>query len=82
MTTNELETLIYTIGEADNTPELILSLKPFLPGPTYIALSLAFDMCPIHDQDLDSCADDDTLEMAEAVPFEIPFTACRHLRNA
>lgn len=62
--------------------ELISYMKPFMPTAAFEALATSFDMCPIHLSDLDSCADDDNDELADAAPFEIPFTACRHLRRA
>lgn len=43
--------------------DMLALLKPFMPGPDLEALALSFDMCPIHNQDLDSCADDDTDEI-------------------
>lgn len=89
MTTNEspemtaLAMNIADLFEGDSVDPLnmLISLKPFMPGPAYVALVTSFDMCPIHDQDLDSCADDDTPEAdTEAARGPIPLAACRHLR--
>lgn len=57
-------------------------LKPIVPGPVYEELALTFDMCPIHNQDLDSCADDDTDNDEKGMtPINTPpLCACRHLR--
>lgn len=59
---------------------LIAELKPFLTGPAHLALALAFDMCPVHDQDLDSCRDDASMryDQIEAA-YDVPLTACAHL---
>lgn len=72
-------------GELD-IPDLIFALKALIPGPDFEALALSFDMCPIHNQDLDSCADDDTdndeNEIEGMQPLNTPvLAACRHLRT-
>lgn len=66
--------------------DMLDMLRPFLPGPAFEELSLSFDMCPIHNQDLDSCADDDTdndeNEIEGMQPLNTPvLAACRHLRT-
>lgn len=81
---HDVEALSIMIAEADELDAyaLIALLKPHMNGPAFEALALSHDMCPIHLSDLDSCADDDNDELADAAPFEIPFTACRHFRRA
>lgn len=59
--------------------ELIALVKPFMPTDAFVQLATAFDMCPIHLTDLDSCRDDDALDTPETDDM-IPLTACRHLR--
>jgi hypothetical protein len=70
MTTNEspaaipaaLETLITIIAsddDADLNFDLIIAIADLLPPFLAADLCLAFDICPIHHTDLDSCADDD-----------------------
>ena len=39
--------------------ELIIELRPALTPRAFATLCLAADLCPIHETDLDSCADDD-----------------------
>lgn len=58
---------------------VIAELKPFMAGPAHTALALAFDMCPIHDQDLDSCRDDASAGPdAYTAAYDVPLTACAH----
>lgn len=59
---------------------IVDALKPVLPAHVYDAIALAFDMCPVHDQDLDSCRDDDVLADDLDTAYAPPLTACRHLR--
>lgn len=54
-------------------------LKPILAPVIYTQLATMCDMCPIHDQDLDSCRDDDVSELGPPAD-DVPLTACRHLR--
>lgn len=66
--------------------ELISSMHRLVPAPMFAHIALAFDMCPIHLTDLDTCADDDTLsdddpEYASSLDVTIPLTACRHYRT-
>lgn len=73
-------------GDIPNTDilDVLDMLKPLVPGPVFEALALTFDMCPIHNQDLDSCADDDVLDvdtLPSMQPLNTPvLAACRHLR--
>lgn len=90
MTTNTNEALRPLIESIDavnenrgDAYEIIATLKPFVAGPVFEALALTFDMCPIHLTDLDSCADDDVLEIQPHVmtdPIDVPLYACRHFR--
>lgn len=45
--------------------DTITAMRPLLRPEHYRALALAADICPIHDQDLDSCADDDEPDCAD-----------------
>jgi hypothetical protein len=88
MTTNEspntapdMSHVIAILAEQDDLDAyaLIAELKPHLTGPAHVALALAFDMCPIHDQDLDSCRDDASMrhDQIDAM-YDVPLTACAH----
>lgn len=57
--------------------DTVLSMKPLLISDAYERLCVAFDMCPLHDQDLDSCRDDDACEIDD---YDPPLSACRTLR--
>lgn len=88
MTTNEsLSPLIAALSADElDSIEIIFSLKPLMTGPAFEELALAFDMCPIHLQDLDSCADDDTdndeNDVVGMKPLDTPpLAACRHFRS-
>jgi hypothetical protein len=87
MTNNESPAARLIIDMISNQPELDFAIitdafKPILPGPLFATIALAFDMCPVHDQDLDSCRDDDIPDMIDSNVdmYDVPLTACRHLR--
>jgi hypothetical protein len=87
MTTNtnnvpDLSALHNAIDNADDMIAVLDELKLIVPAHVFEALALAFDICPVHVQDLDSCADDDTPAAdTEAARGPIPLAACRHFRN-
>ena len=84
MTTNEspnIQPLVDVLNSSDDIDPyaMIVELKPFLSRPVHEALSLAFDMCPVHDQDLDSCRDDaSSLGYINNELYDVPLTACAH----
>lgn len=76
--------IAHLIAASDDTDmlDMLAALKPITPGPVFEMIALMLDMCPIHMTDLDSCADDDALDLdTPAARGPIPLTACRHLRR-
>ncbi len=53
------------INHTDDPFETIIELRPALTDHAFKILCLAADLCPIHESDLDSCADDDLPECAD-----------------
>lgn len=89
MTTNEslaqpLIDMLNTDAMIDSDVDvyaLIATLQPIVPGPVFEMIALAHDMCPIHLTDLDTCRDDDTLNVTNSIVLDTPpLSACRHLR--
>lgn len=87
MTTNnkpkpDISHIARVMSDADDLDPyaLIAELKPYLARDVHEALALDFDMCPIHDQDLDSCRDDASsmtpTQLADS--YIVPLTACAH----
>lgn len=62
MTNTAIAIIARIITDHDLNPSLIPDLRPALTPDAYESLALAFDLCPIHDCDLDSCRDDDDAE--------------------
>jgi hypothetical protein len=88
-TPSAMPALAEALLAADADPfEALDLLKPELTPEAFSELALLLDVCPIHYQDLEICADDDiladTLSDLSTPPstagYDVPLTACRHLR--
>lgn len=77
-----LDQIIAAINNADEFDvfENFESFRAILPPAAFEYFALSFDACPIHLCDLDSCADDDSLDIARE-GRESDLTLCRRFRE-
>lgn len=70
MNESPIDALIAICAAAQDSDDIdffdcILDMRPLLDSRQFEMLCIAFDFCPIHECDFDTCADDENAECEE-----------------